>query len=162
MITKLVSFFCPENITTAKIALKQCTTPKIFFKILVIIISGASNIDDMPAQIVIFQLVVNHKSWIGHQIQKGHLTIGGCILDDDNVTCTLDAAKHDLILLFGFKAINMIEQNILREFIFFFFGIAHFFLHNLFWFCLVCIYIAKLSTYTVTCMHLLKKLWNFI
>ena len=126
LITKPVSFLCPENITsnlsifTVKMTPKQCRTPKKFFKTLVIIISGASNIDDMSAQIVIFQLVVNHKSWIGHQIQKGHLTIGGCILDDDSVTCTLNAAKHDLILLFGFKAINMIKDNILRDFIFFF------------------------------------------
>ena len=137
LITKPVPFLCLENITgnlsifTAKMAPKECRAPKIFFKAPVIIISGASNIDDMLAQIVIFQLVVNHKSWTGHQIQKGHFPIGGCILDNDSVICTLDAAKHDLIILFGFKAINMIKHNILRDFIFFLWRLLTFFFTQL-------------------------------
>ena len=43
----------------------------------------------------------------------------GCILDADNLVCILDAAKHDLIILFGSKAINRVKQNMLRDFIFF-------------------------------------------
>ena len=88
----------------AKIAPKQCCLQKIFFKAQVVITSG---IDDMLAQIVIFRLAVNNQSWIRHWIQNGHLPMDstGCILDANSLVCILDAAKHDLIILFGSKAI---------------------------------------------------------
>ena len=144
LITKPAILLSQENITSslpifaAKMAPKHCGFQKIFFKVLVVI---ASSVDDILAQIVIFQLAVNHQSWIHPRIQNGPLSIGlyrfhlGCSQCNLQLRC----CSHALIILLGSKSTNMIKHNRWREF--FFWGNFSLFLHNLFWFCLLCVYI---------------------